>query len=189
MSVQAGPQLIETAFRDAWETSKNNFVTMIANTALLLVAFPFCVLTVVGIFFIPAFLGGYIKSMLDLARGRQVLIGAFFSDRIHRFGSLFGAYFLRMIAVSIGFALLIVPGIYLMIRWYFVIYALVDTDISVSEAFDRSTAITRDRWWDVFSLVILVTLVGWLVNATIIGMFVSMPFVTLVYAHYYLNSQ
>jgi Membrane domain of glycerophosphoryl diester phosphodiesterase len=46
-----------------------------------------------------------------------------------------------------AFILLIVPGIYLSIRWSFIFYAIMIEGYSASDALSRSWKLTRGHWW------------------------------------------
>jgi hypothetical protein len=54
--------------------------------------------------------------------------------------------------------LLIVPGIYLSIRWSFVFYAVMIEGYSASDAFSRSWKLTEGHWWLIFRAALLFTL-------------------------------
>jgi len=71
------------------------------------------------------------------------------------------------LAVVVGLVFLLVPGIYLGVRFLFVSQAVVIERASVGEAFRRSTALVRGSWWRVFAIgIVLYILVGIL---TILG--------------------
>ncbi len=57
-----------------------------------------------------------------------------------------------------AFFALIVPGVYLSIRWSFVFYAIMIECYSASDALSRSWKLTKGHWWLIFRTVLLFTL-------------------------------
>jgi hypothetical protein len=70
--------------------------------------------------------------------------------------------------------LLIVPGIYLFVRWYFVPQAVVLEGARDAGALRASGRLVTGAWWRTFGMVVLVSLVALLVS-TLVGW----PFVEL----------
>ena len=68
---------IEKIFQDAFRTMVDEIVACIVNTILVVVSFVFLAITIIGILAIPAVLGGYVESMIRMARGEKVGIGDF----------------------------------------------------------------------------------------------------------------
>lgn len=54
-----------------------------------------------------------------------------------------------------AFLLLIIPGVYLSIRWSFVFYAVMIEGYSASEALGRSWKLTEGHWWLIFRTALL----------------------------------
>lgn len=175
---------IETALKQGWSTLMDNIGVAIANTVLFFVLLPIAAITII---FLPAFLGGYLKVMLDLARGESVSIGGFIAAGFRRFWALLFVYPFKYLGIILGFVL-IIPGIYLMVRWSFVELAIVEGDLSIREAFRRSGLIVRNKWWEIFGLVIICSFIASLGIGTFLGALITTPLVSLVYAHYYLLS-
>ncbi len=71
-----------------------------------------------------------------------------------RLPAALGAVALYTTGVLVGFLLIIIPGIWLAIRWYFAAQSAVLDGSSPREALQRSDALVRDRWWEVFGCVI-----------------------------------
>ena len=69
-----------------------------------------------------------------------------------------------------------------MMKWSFVNHLIINQKKSIGDAFSESSNMTSGILWDIFVI--------WILNAiisTICGpfFFISMPFVTIVYAKYY----
>lgn len=73
---------------------------------------------------------------------------------------IFGLGLLVGLAILVGFLLLIVPG-FIMIRRYFLApYFLVDEDLGIREAMDRSAAVTKPVSASVYGVLLVTVLVG-----------------------------
>ena len=96
------------------------------------------------------------------------------------------AYLLYLIMLSIGFILLVVPGIYLAIKYQYAQYLIIDKDMDVIEAFKESGRITQGHKWNLlaFALLLLaVFVIGVLVF--IVGILVAIPVMVIAAAYVY----
>ena len=177
---------IEKIFQDAFRTMVDQIVACIVNTMLVGVSCVFLAITVIGILAIPAVLGGYVESMIRMARGEKVGIGDFFKTGFNRFGTLLGTTILSFLGIIIGFLCLVIPGIYLMIRWYFLYQNIVDRDASVFESFKQSSDMVAGQFWIILTLVILIAVIQAIGGTLVIGTIVTIPYTSLLTAHVYL---
>ena len=83
-------------------------------------------------------------------RAGQVLIAGF-----EAFTPLFAAVVLAAAGIALGFVALIVPGVYLAVRWYFVPQAVVMDGVRGPRALSRSGLLVTGFWWRTFGLVLL----------------------------------
>jgi hypothetical protein len=180
------------------EAVKFGWSTVIGNLGLWIVA----LLIVLGVNVFPVFFDSIIvyivawfftmvvgMGMFRLALrfvdgGRGELVDLF--STITLVPSYLIASILLSIVASIGFLLLIIPGIYLAVRLHFYGWAIIDKEIGPLAALDRSWAITRGAFWNIFLLMIvlfLINLLGMLVLA--VGLIVTAPLslVALGYAY------
>jgi hypothetical protein len=74
------------------------------------------------------------------------------------------------IGVGIAFLVLIVPGIYLAVRWYFAPQAVVADGLRGGEALRRSSEIVKGQWWSTFGRLFAISLVGLLVGLVVGGL-------------------
>ncbi|MBI2775437.1 hypothetical protein HYX58_05510 [Candidatus Dependentiae bacterium] len=96
------------------------------------------------------------------------------------------ATFLYWLMCAIGFALLIVPGIYLVITFGFYQYAIVDEDAGVFESFRRSAQITKGHKMDLVGLVFLLSIIRWAALSFFgVTLLIVIPAAALIYAHAY----
>jgi uncharacterized membrane protein len=103
---------------------------------------------------------------------------------------MFWQYFLASLAVGLmvaaGFILLIIPGIYLALRFIFVPYLVVDRKMGVGAALTESSRMTDGRKWQLLgfvALLILLNIVGAIL--LLVGLLVTMPVTMIALAHAY----
>ena len=89
----------------------------------------------------------------DRPSAGQVLIAGF-----EAFTPLFAAVVLAAAGIALGFVALIVPGVYLAVRWYFVPQAVVIEGARGPLALSRSSLLVTGSWWRTFGLVLLAQL-------------------------------
>jgi len=95
-------------------------------------------------------------------RARESLVKGF-----ELFTPLFFAVVLAALGIALGL-LLIVPGLYLFVRWYFVPQTVVLEDTRGPEALRASGGLVKGAWWRTFGLIVLVNVVA-LVAALVLG--------------------
>ena len=178
---------IESIYRQAFKTMQDQIVVYIANTVIFFIVCFLLGITVIGLLAIPAVIGGYTESLIRAARGDKVEIGDFFKAGFNKFGTLLGAGILFMLGVGIGLICLIIPGIYLMVRWFFVTYLIVDKDAGVSEAFEKSGEMVSNIFWEVLAVFIINAVIESIGCSIGVGAILTTPFILLVSAHYYLG--
>ena len=115
-----------------------------------------------------------IYALHSIAEGQrpsptQVLVSGF-----EAFTPLFGAVVLAALGIALGFLVLIVPGVYLAVRWYFVPQAVVIDGARGPAALTRSSQIVQGFWWRTFGLVLLANLA-----AAIPGFLLLTPFTAI----------
>lgn len=114
-----------------------------------------CLLAGVYVYLAP----GLARIFLGVSRGEQVTLNALFTTGTRCWGRalmiLLGYYLL----VGLGLMLCVLPGIMLMLRFWPVLYVLVDEDLPALECFSRSAEITRHNWETMLLLGILSLLI------------------------------
>jgi hypothetical protein len=167
---------IESIYKQGFQSILDHIVICIANTVIFFIVCFLLGITVIGLLAIPAMIGGYTESLIRAARGDKVGIGDFL-----------GAGILFLLGVGIGLIFFIIPGIYLMVRWFFVTYLIVDKDIGVSEAFQQSGEMISNIFWEVLAVFIINAIIESIGCSIGVGAILTTPFIILVSAHYYLG--
>jgi hypothetical protein len=112
-----------------------------------------------------------IYALHQIAAGERPPAGQVFVAGFEAFTPLFGAVVLAALGIALGFILLIVPGIYLAIRWYLVPQAVVIEGARGAGALARSSQIVQGHWWRTLGLVVLAN-----VAIVIPGLILVLPF-------------
>ena len=96
-----------------------------------------------------------IYALQTIAEGERPAPGQVFVAGFEAFTPLFSAVALAAIGIALGFLALIVPGIYLAVRWYFVPQAVVIEGARGPAALTRSSQLVEGFWWRTLGLVAL----------------------------------
>jgi hypothetical protein len=99
-----------------------------------------------------------IHALHSISAGERPSPGQILVAGFEAFTPLFGAVVLAALGIAIGFLALIVPGVYLAIRWYFVPQAVVIEGARGPDALRRSGQAVAGFWWRTFGLVLLANL-------------------------------
>ena len=112
--------------------------------------------TVVGFLVVtPIITAISIYALQSIAEGQRPSAGQVFVAGFEAFTPLFGAVLLAAIGIALGFVALFLPGVYLLIRWYFVPQAVVIEGARGPAALSRSSEIVQGSWWRTLGLVVL----------------------------------
>jgi hypothetical protein len=109
-----------------------------------------------------------IHALRHLAEGgrpvaREALVAGF-----EAFTPLFFAVALAAAGIALGLVILVVPGIYVFVRWFFVPQTVVLEGDRGPAALARSSAATQGFWWRTFGLIVLAQVIT-LVPTLLIG--------------------
>jgi hypothetical protein len=144
----------------------------------------------VGILALPAIWAGFTESLLRIRRGEEVKMGVFFRAGFDQWGAFFILLLLLALGIMAGFAILIIPGIYLLVAWYFVFYLKIDNhEMSISDCFSKSMNLVSEAGWlKLFIFVLIIT-----VPVSIINMFtfelasiILFPFISMMQVEAYM---
>jgi len=127
-----------------------------------------------------------IKIGLKLYENEKIGAYDFLSFSSSLFFRFLLGYVLYTLLAVVGFLLLIVPGIYLAIKYQYVQYLIVDKNMDVIEAFKESGKMTKGHKWNLLLLLLLflmITILG--VMALGIGLLIAVPIVIVAQAYVY----
>jgi len=137
---------------------------------------------------------GYLKYLLKLTSGNTPILGDLIEHTNLFWKYIFGNILLGL-TVIIGLVLAIVPGIYLALRFMFVPLILIDKEISIKEAFKRSTKLTSGVKWKLLGFSIIIVIIQALIGilqfskggeiVLAAGLVLIAPFVTISFIKVY----
>ena len=179
---------IESLLKSSFKIFLDNIVVCIANTIIAIISSILLAITLIGILFIPAVWGGYVNSIIKMTLGQKIEIGKFFSAGFDRWSTLLFANIIYVIGIFLGLIFLIIPGIYLMIRWFFITQIIMYEKLNSSEAFTKSGEIISDKFWEVAAIFVICTIVETIGGIFGILVLVTIPYISIVTAKYYLNN-
>ena len=129
--------------------------------------------SVVGYFWVQAAL---VETVHDVRDGRaDRTIGETYRAVQPQLPAVVIAGILAAIGITIGFILLIIPGLFLLTIWSMVIPVIVLERRSTGEAFTRSREVVRGHGWSVFGLVIVTFLIVAIASGVIRAVFAPLP--------------
>ncbi len=139
-----------------------------------------------GVVVIGVIIGmGIIKVALNFCDNKENSFATLFSQY-----KLFFVYFLAsvlyFIIVFLGIILLIIPGVYLAIRFIFFEYFIIDKKMGIVESLKESWKITQGKFWGVFAFsaaLIALNILGAL--ALLVGLLVTIPISIVAWAFVY----
>ena len=146
-------------------------------------------IAIVGLIVTFVFEMGIIAIALKLHDGEMPEFGDLFNrvGLVLQYGAAAIIYF---VMVVFGLILLIIPGIYLSVRFHFFGYFIVDQEVGPIEALERSSKLTEGVRLELFlfgMLLIGINIAGLL--CFIVGIFVSMPVTSLAMAYVFRHLQ
>jgi hypothetical protein len=119
-----------------------------------------------------------VKAVQDVRDGRvDMSIGETVSAATPYFWAVAGASILAGIAITIGLALIIVPGLYLITIWAVIVPVIVIEGSGVFASFGRSYRLVRGRGWHVFGTLVLVFVILLVVQIVLALIFSVLPHV------------
>ncbi len=112
-----------------------------------------------------------ISALREIATGARPRPGRTLAAGLEAFSPIFFAVLLAAVGIALGLVLLIVPGIFLFVRWFFVPQAVVLENARGPEALSASGRVVDGFWWRVFGIVILANLAATVPNLLLIEPF------------------
>jgi hypothetical protein len=107
----------------------------------------------------------HVAVVQALARGEEPTVGAALRAATPRLPAAFAAVALYSVAVAFGLVALIVPGVWLAVRWYFGAQAAVVDGLGPGDALARSAQVVKTRWWRTFGCLLAFALVTGIMGA------------------------
>jgi hypothetical protein len=109
---------------------------------------------------VPLATGAATFAIADVYLGRPTTIQGSYQSLGSVIGPFIGTGVLMGFFLAVGFILLLVPGFYLMVCWYFVIPVMIVERSFGMNALRRSRALVRGNWWPTFGLMLVAGLIA-----------------------------
>jgi hypothetical protein len=117
---------------------------------------------------IPLITAMHVVAVQDLARGEQPSVRRSLGAALGVFAALVLVVGLYSAGTLIGLLLLIVPGIWFAVRFYFGPQAAIVDGRRGVDALRRSSELVGGRWWRTFGILVVISLIGGLL-ALLVG--------------------
>lgn len=99
-----------------------------------------------------------IHALKAIGAGERPRARASLQAGLDAFAPLFAALVLAAAGIALGVLALIVPGIYLAVRWFFVPQTVVLEGARGAAALRASADVTKDAWWRTFAIALVANL-------------------------------
>jgi hypothetical protein len=109
---------------------------------------------------VPLGTGAAAFAIADAYLGRQTTIAGAYRSLGSIVGPFIGTGVLTGALLMVGFILLIVPGFYFMVCWYFVVPVMIIERRFAMNALGRSRALVRGNWWPTFGIMLAAGLIA-----------------------------
>ncbi len=162
---------IKDVIKKSYKIFIDQFVPLIVGTAIALIGMIFIIT-------IPPLIFGIYYMCAQLAQGKKVQI----SDVFKGFDYFFTSWGLAIVAsflIIIGLALLIIPGILLIILYQYAIAVAIIEKKGAIESLKRSFAIGKENFTFSVILWILLAIISGIGGVTRIGVLITVPFTAL----------
>jgi hypothetical protein len=105
-----------------------------------------------------------VRTTIEDLNGQQPSFGDALGRGIAVLLPIIGLSFLMYLGIGIGFMLLIIPGIYLLVRWSVAVPVLVHEQLGVLGSMKRSSELTKGSRWRIFGLFIILIVAIWILQ-------------------------
>jgi hypothetical protein len=112
-----------------------------------------------------------IHALHTVAAGARPRVAEALPAALESFAPIFFAVVLMGLGIALGLVLLVLPGVYLAVRWYFTPQAVVIEGARSTGALTRSWDLVSGSWWRTFGLIVMANLAAILPGLLLIAPF------------------
>jgi membrane-anchored glycerophosphoryl diester phosphodiesterase (GDPDase) len=135
-----------------------------------------------SIVLVPFVEGAITLAAIDLALGRPVSLSSTFRQVLRRYWPLLGLALLAVLLVPVFLCLPVF--VWILVRWSVAVPALLAERRGPVQAIQRSWELTRDNWWRLFGILLVVLLIQIVLNSVLgfaaLPIAIAIPFVSNV---------
>ncbi len=167
VDAQATSELrIGVIFRDSFQVFRKGFWCFFVLTLISLLPEKFAeflgadsdgtiILGFLRLFLLFVMQGASAYSVFQVRRGRQLSFAEAISRFLRRIAPVAGSALLATLIISVGFALLLIPGLIALVMFYVAVPACVVEELGPVTSLKRSVALSKGFRWKVFGLFLL----------------------------------
>jgi uncharacterized membrane protein (UPF0182 family) len=111
---------------------------------------------VYGLIIVPIIGGAEVYFIMDYIKHQSINLNGAFNYALNHSIQLILGTVLYIMAILFRGVLLIIPGIYLLVRLHFVMYAIISENCSAIDGFKYSSKLVTGRWWQVWGSMLLI---------------------------------
>jgi uncharacterized membrane protein len=160
---------VKTVARESWDLFRRDALTYVLAAALVSVVSVLTLGLAAGALFV-----GFVGLVRRGARGEAVHVSELFQGLEHFWSSL-AATVLIVIAVGVGMAMLVVPGLLVVLFTAFAFHVIAYEKLGAVDAIRRSAAIVRTSFLETLVLVILFSIMQSLGGSIVLGVLLTAP--------------
>jgi len=186
---------ISKAFRYGWELIKKDFWYFVGLSVVIVVIGGVSnsreeervSFNLVGFLLNTWLTCGLLRILIDYYDGKKRKFTDLFTQ-FQYFWRILLATLLLGVIIILGLIFLIIPGVYLALRYQFTLYFIIDKNMDIGEAMKRSAALSENIKLSLFQFALAA--LGVIILGAIalgVGVFVALPIVWLAYAYLYRN--
>ena len=141
------------------------------------------VVGIIGMLLSGLFWMGYLKNCMQTLDGEEPQFSAY-GQVSRKLPAYIATYFIYNLIVFIGSVFLIIPGIYLGIRFQFYLAFIVEDNCGIIESFKKSWDITKGLSLKLIVLWLIMMLISFAGSiALFVGIFIAVPLIILMYGY------
>jgi hypothetical protein len=115
----------------------------------------------------PLITAGHVHAVMDLGAGRDASARRALGAAAARLTPVAAAITLAALGATLGLIALIVPGVYLWVRWYLSAQAVVAEQLGPRRGLKRSADLVHGQWWRVFGITLVITFLSAVLGAVL----------------------
>lgn len=160
---------LKAVLAQSWEELKKNAITHVLASLVVLVLGT----VTLGLLIAPLVVG-HINLVKRSRRGEEVSVGDLFSGMNKIVTSIVVAL-IAAVGITIGFALLVLPGVALLVLWFFVLHLIAYDDAGVGEALGGSIELVKSNFLNVLLLVVVIGVLNAIGSLAVVAALVTVP--------------
>ena len=115
----------------------------------------------------PLITAGHVHAVMDLGAGREPSARRALAAAAARLTPVAAVVTLAALGSVLALLLLIVPGVFLWVRWYVSAQAVVAEGLGPRRGLERSADLVRGQWWRMFGIALVISFLSGVLGAVL----------------------